>query len=121
MAHRQAKPKVDPGLEQQLAMAQADEQPIGAVFTLKLPKGRLSPDQVEALSRQVIDRAAAVAEIGKVDCNVFRNLGAFAVSGPPRLIRALLTAPEIATAVANQPQDTPMIAPRRKRPAPKSW
>jgi hypothetical protein len=121
MASRRSKPKVDPGLQQQLATAEADEQPVGAVFTLRLPKAPPSPEQVEALSRKVIDHAAAAVGIGEVECNVFRNLGAFAVSGPPRLIRALLAEPEIATAVANRPADSPTIPPRRKRAAPKSW
>ena len=96
--------KADPELLKQIKAAARSEEPVEAVFTLRLPKRvGTGPERIEELARKILDRAAQAAGIGAVEVSVFANLGAFAVSAPPKLVRALLKEPEISSAVANRP------------------
>jgi len=96
--------KADPELLKQIKAAARSEEPVEAVFTLRLPKRvGTGPERIEELARKILDRAAQAAGIGAVEVSVFANLGAFAVSAPPRFVRALLKEPEISSAVANRP------------------
>lgn len=108
--------KVDPELVRQLDRAAQAVDPVQAVFTLRTSGRPLPPDRVTSIVHQLVERASAATGQPKVDLNVFSNLGAFAISAPPDVIRTLLAEPEIATATANLQPNTALIPPRRKRP-----
>ena len=96
--------KADPELLRQIRAAARAETPVEAVFTLRLPKRvGTGPKRVEDFARTILDRVAQTAGIGAIEVSVFANLGAFAVSAPPKFVRALLKEPEISSAVANRP------------------
>lgn len=104
-ARAKAQHKVDPELVRQLEEADAGEEPVEAVFTLGGDDGPApSPEEVEKVTRQVIDRAQEATGAGVEDVNVFRYLASFVVRAKPRLIRSLLDQPEIGSAVPNRRQ-----------------
>lgn len=108
--------KTDPLLKLQLDNHNSDQGLIEAVFTLRTPKEKnLSPASVEELTYKVLDRVADQVGVEAKEINIFRNLGAFAVSAPPDFIRALLTEPEIASATANRREESMIIPPQKKR------
>lgn len=116
MRRKQTRVKTDPELRRQLKAENSDQQLVQAVFTLRLSTQQsLTPMHVEELTHEVLDRVADEVGVQAKEINIFRNLGAFAVSAPPDFIRALLTEPEIATATANQQPESMMIPPHRKR------
>ena len=116
MSKKRSRVRTDPELKRQLKAENSDEELVQAVFTLRLPSRRaVKPKNVEELTQQVLDRVADEVGVQAEEINIFRNLGAFALSAPPNFIRALLTEPEIATATANQQTESMMIPPQRKR------
>ena len=95
--------KVDPELTRQLESAALSPVSLEAVFMLRTSIIRKSSgDEVERLAHEIVSRASLSAGVTVEDMNVFRNLGSFVVSAPVPLIQNLLTAPEIASAVANR-------------------
>lgn len=117
MSKKRTRVKTDPELLRQLETKSANQELVQAVFTLRLSTRKtVNPTNVEALTNEVLDRVADEIGVEAEEINIFRNLGAFAVSAPPTFIRALLTEPEIATATANEQPESMFIAPvRRKR------
>jgi hypothetical protein len=108
--------KADPGLLKQLRDSAQAEKPVEAVFTLRLPKGLgAGPKRTEGVARRILDRVARSAGSGAFEVSVFANLGAFAVSAPPKFVRALLKEPEISSAVSNRPVGRVPSGPRKKR------
>lgn len=55
--------KIDPELQRQLESTAADSGPLEAVLYLRPPEGEaaVQPDRVEALAREILDRASAAA------------------------------------------------------------
>lgn len=97
------KTKTDPELIRQIDSAAAANDPIQAVFSLDLPIRKLAdPKQVEETATQVLSRIERESGLKPKELNIFRNLGSFAVSANPSLIRKLIDAPEIASAIANK-------------------
>jgi hypothetical protein len=116
MRTRRTRAKTDPELKRQLKAGKSDQDLVQAVFTLRLSTRQTeAPTHVEEITQRVLDRVADEVGVEAKEINIFRNLGAFAVSASPDFIRALLTEPEIATATANQQQESMMIPPQRKR------
>jgi len=116
MSKKRSRVRTDPELKRQLKVENSDQEMVQAVFTLRLPSRRtVKPTHVEELTYEVLDRVADEVGVEAEEINIFQNLGAFALSAPPDFIRALLTKPEIATATANQQQESMMIPPQRKR------
>jgi len=109
--------KADPELLKQIRAAARAERPVEAVFTLRLPKRvGTGPGRIEDLARKILDRVAHTAGVGALEVSVFANLGAFAVSAPPKFVRALLKEPEISSAVANRPSgEAPPKQHKRRR------
>jgi len=117
MRTKRSRAKTDPELKRQLKAGKSNQDLVQAVFTLHLStRQTTTATHVEELTHKVLDRVADEVGVEAKEINIFRNLGAFAVSAPPDFIRALLTEPEIATATANQQQESMMIPPQRKRP-----
>jgi len=116
MSTKRTQAKTDPELKRQLKAGKSKEDLVQAVFTLHLSTRQTDePTHVEEMTQKVLDRVADEVGIEAKEINIFRNLGAFAVSASPDFIRALLSEPEIATATANQQQESMMIPPQRKR------
>jgi hypothetical protein len=111
--------KIDPELTRQLEGAALSTEPLEAVFQLRPSslKGT-SPEGVEVLAHEILGRASTSAGVSANDINVFRNLGSFVVSARAPLIQALLSAPEIASAVANRrpPDESMKIEPLDTHP-----
>lgn len=111
--------RVDPELTRQLSGASLSAETLSAVFTLRPARLKgTSPEGVETLTHQILERASQSAGVAVSDVNVFRNLGSFVVSARAPLIQALLDAPEIASATANRrpPGESIRIEPRDKHP-----
>jgi hypothetical protein len=116
MSKKRSRVRTDPELKRQLNAGESNQDLVQAVFTLRLSTRQTeAPTHVEELTQKVLDRVADEVGVEAKEINIFRNLGAFALSAPPDFIRALLTEPEIATATANQQQESMMIPPQRKR------
>ena len=116
MRKKQTRVKTDPELRRQLKAENSDQQLVQAVFTLRTSTLKTTtPTHVEELTHEVLDRVADEIGVEAKEINIFRNLGAFAVSAPSTFIRALLTEPEIASATANQQPESMMIPPMKKR------
>ena len=99
--------EIDPELLRQLETAEADKQPVEAVFTLSPEEGTLpAPERVEQLARELVDRAQRVSGGAVEDINVFRNLASFVARADPGVVRHLLTEPGIASGVANRRTET---------------
>jgi len=117
MRKKQIHAKTDPELLRQLEDGAASQSLIQAVFTLRSSEQKaVSPEQVEKLTQKVLDRVARIVGTPASEVNIFRNLGAFVVSAQAPFIRALLTDPDIASAMANRQSKQMMIPPHRKRP-----
>ena len=116
MSKKRSRVRTDPELKRQLKAGKSNQNLVQAVFTLRLSTRQTDiPTHVEELTQKVLDRVADEVGVKAQEINIFRHLGAFALSAPPPFIRALLTEPEIATATANQQQESMMIPPQRKR------
>jgi hypothetical protein len=104
--------RVDPYLEEMLDESAASRDLVEAVFQLRSPGDAPAPtpDETEAIARDVIARAQKEAGATVDALNVFRNLGSFVVRAEPALVREIINAPEISTAVANrQPESAPAV------------
>ena len=116
MSKKQTRVKTDPELRRQLKAENSDQEMVQAVFTLRTSTLKAAtPTNVEEVTHEVLNRVADEVGVEAEEINIFRNLGAFAVSAPPDFIRALLTEPEIASATANRQQESMMIPPVKKR------
>ena len=116
MRKKRSRAKIDPELLRQMEAATADKGLVQAVFTLRCNTRKgIPPEKVEAVTRELLDRVALRVGASAKDVNVFRNLGAFAVSAQAHFIRALLTEPEIASGTANLQPNRMMIIPRKKK------
>lgn len=101
--------KIDPELKQQLKSAAASHaEPVEAVLRLRPPKRRKSltpsPDATRALAEGLVKRVTEElgSDAGKVDVNVFANLGYFVVSAPRAFVERIVAQPEIAAASSNR-------------------
>lgn len=103
MNKKRAPVKTDPELLRQIETKTSNDELVQAVFTLRLPsKQLLVPKRVEEVTHKVLDRVSQQMGVDAAEVNIFRNLGAFAISAPSSFIRELLLEPEIASAIANQ-------------------
>lgn len=110
--------KTDPELLRELDAKSASQELVQAVFSLRLPMSKLTaPRAVEEVTNEVLDRVARNVGTPASEVNVFRNIGAFAISARPAFIRALLAEPEIASAMANRPSQPMLITSREKKEA----
>lgn len=110
--------KTDPELLRELEAKSASQELVQAVFSLRLPMRKLTtPQTVERVTNEVLDRVTRNVGTPAKEVNVFRNIGAFAVSARPAFIRALLAEPEIASAMANRPSQPMLITSREKKKA----
>jgi hypothetical protein len=110
----------DPELLRQLLEAEAIEEDVQVVFSLRLPpsgKKPLSPDETETLTRSILQRVEKAFGCPPHDLNIFRNLGQFVIQAPAGFLRMLMVQEEIASAVANrQPRGGISVPPHKKRP-----
>ena len=110
----------DPELLRQLQEAEAIEEDVQVVFSLRFPsagKKTLSPDETEGLTRSILKRVEKEFGCPCRDLNIFRNLGQFVVQAPAGFLRMLMAQEEIASAVANrQPRGGIFIPPHKKKP-----
>ena len=122
MAEHEYQPptRADPELLHQLDEAEANKEPVEAVFILRRPSGSvLAPDEVEQVTNEVLGRVEREDGSQVKDVNVFKNMGSFVVAGEPSLLRRLLDQPEIEAGIANrQPGSVDLLgepAPRKGR------
>jgi hypothetical protein len=122
MAEQEDQPptRADPELLHQLDEAEANKEPVEAVFILRRPSGSvLAPDEVEQVTNEVLGRVEREDGSQVKDVNVFKNMGSFVVAGEPSLLRRLLDQPEIEAGIANrQPGSVDLLgepAPRKGR------
>lgn len=111
--------RTDPELVRQLKAAAADERSVEAVFRLHPDDPSdvaPSPERTEELTHEVLQRVKDRTGGCEERLNVFRHMGAFAVSADPAFIAELLSEPEIAAAVANQQPDYQVEVPVKKPP-----
>jgi hypothetical protein len=96
--------RIDPELLRQLDEVGAGAAPVGAVVYLRPPKGQaaLSSDDLEQVTKTVLQRVAKNTGEKPDDFNLFKNLGMFAVVGRPAFLRELVKQPEVKSAVANK-------------------
>lgn len=105
MRKKRSQVKTDPELMRQLETTATEDELVQAVFTLRLPtKQLLVPRRVEEVTHEVLERVSQQMGIDAAEVNIFRNLGAFAISAPSSFIRELLSEPEIASAISNEKQ-----------------
>jgi len=109
--------KVNPELARQIDEA---DSPLGAALTLRTPQPHtvVPADEVEGLTREVLDRVRKLTGLEHGDANVLKNLGMFAVSAPVPFLKVLLDQPEIAEAMPTRTSESPMIRPVKTRPVP---
>ena len=89
--------EIDPDLERQLASAKEDE-PVEAVLLLKDDEQNKPPIDVDALVKRVCDKGKG----GDIELNYLPRVGALIVRARSRVLRLLISQPEVAMASANQ-------------------
>jgi hypothetical protein len=89
------KTEVDPDLERQLEAA-GDDEPVEAVLLLKDDAGHKPPPNVDALLKRARVRDA------DVEMNYMPLLGALIVRASSRVVRILISQPEVELASANR-------------------
>jgi hypothetical protein len=89
--------EIDPDLERQLETAKEDE-PVEAVLLLKGDEENKPPIDVEALMKRVCEKSAGE----KIELNYMPRVGALIVRARSRVLRLLISQPEVAMASANQ-------------------
>lgn len=110
MNKKRAQVKTDPKLLRQLEITTTEDELVQAVFTLRLPtKQLLVPRRVEEVTYKVLERVSQQMGVDAAEVNIFRNLGAFAISAPSSFIRELLSEPEIASAISNEQNEHAQI------------
>jgi hypothetical protein len=88
---------IDPDLERQLDAAKEDE-PVEAVLLLKDAEGDKPPIDVEALMKRVCGKGADE----DVEMNYLPRVGALIVRARSRVLRLLISQPEVEMASANR-------------------
>jgi hypothetical protein len=113
-----ANPKLDPELRAALNAHAADQQPLGAVFTLEAGPRQsfIPPDEVEDTVQRILRDVEHETGIAPAQVNVFKNMGAFAVVAPATFLSRILNRGEIATAMANQRSEDLLIRLVSSRP-----
>jgi len=111
--------KIDSALATALDAAGAPDEMVEAVVRLHpdAKAGYLEPEVTEARARELLERVQGDVGVDPKAVNVFRNLGSFVVVAAAPFIRALVSQPEVASAVANRQRGSGMIKPVNKRPA----
>jgi hypothetical protein len=110
-----AKPRIDPGLLQQITHEGTNDEPIEAVFTLKSSspdKVVPEPDEMVSLTEEILGRVEKESGVSRGRFNVFKHMGSFAISARPSFMKRLVSQPEIAGGISNHPQadtDTPTV------------
>ena len=89
--------EIDPDLERQLASAKEDE-PVEAVLLLKGDTQNKPPIDVDALVKRVCDKNQGE----EVELNYMPRVGALIVRARSRVLRLLISQPEVEMASANQ-------------------
>lgn len=110
--------RIDPVLEEQLAEADASSKPVGVWGTLGLPDGNdsLSQDQVTELARGIVARAEQATGEQAIAVQVYENLNAFSLDGPPELIRTIARQPEVLSLGAARQKESLAIEPAPTTP-----
>src|SRR5712664_3592789 len=106
--------KVDPILAKQINEVASESAPVEAVIMLHPDDPAqlvASPERVQELTHEVLQRVEKQLGTGVVKVNIFRNLGSFAISAEPHFIRELLQQPEVASAMANKRSTQAYIPP----------
>jgi hypothetical protein len=89
--------EIDPDLERQLESAKEDE-PVEAVLLLKGDENNKPPIDVEAL----VKRVCANNQSEAIEMNYMPRVGALIVRASSRVLRLLISQPEVEMASANQ-------------------
>jgi hypothetical protein len=89
--------EIDPDLERQLASAKEDEA-VEAVLLLKGDDQNKPPVDVDALLKRVCDEG----QDEKIELNYLPRIGALIVRARSRVLRLLISQPEVEMASANQ-------------------
>jgi hypothetical protein len=102
----------DAELLAQLAAAEERGEAVEAVVTLRPDEAADSVpvEQIDRISRDVVERVERKIGVSPERVNVFRNLGSFAVAADPRFVKELLAQPEVETAIANR-RGEPVVEP----------
>lgn len=108
---------MDEQLRQQLDRARAETAggEVQAVFSLQRPgehQPLLSPEQTVEITEGLLRRVAQTTGTPPGAYNIFKNLGAFAVSASPDFIENLLEQEEVASAVANRRAESALTSAR---------
>ena len=89
--------EIDPDLERQLASAKEDE-PVEAVLLLKGDEQNKPPIDVDALVKRVCDKSQGE----EIELNYMPRIGALIVRARSRVLRLLISQPEVEMASANR-------------------
>jgi hypothetical protein len=89
--------EIDPDLERQLEAAKEDE-PVEAVLLLKGDDQNKPPINVEALMKRVCEKSQGE----EIELNYMPRVGALIVRASSRVLRMLISQPEVEMASANQ-------------------
>lgn len=89
--------EIDPDLERQLASAKEDE-PVEAVLLLKGVDQNKPPIDVDALVKRVCEKSQGE----EIELNYMPRVGALIVRARSRVLRLLISQPEVEMASANQ-------------------
>ena len=89
--------EIDPDLERQLETAK-DDEPVEAVLLLKGDQENKPPIDVEALMKRVCEKSDGE----KIELNYMPRVGALIVRARSRVLRLLISQPEVEMASANQ-------------------
>jgi hypothetical protein len=117
--------EIDAELLRQLEAAAAQHTPVGVVVSLQPGPSRtaIPAEEVEPVVRGVLKRVGEEIGAAPGQVQIFRNLGAFALSAPAPFVRKLLDQEEIASATANRQSEDLLIHPvsskEVKRPIPR--
>lgn len=105
---------LDPELIRQMAVS--GEAPVEAVVHLRHREGSPAPpEDTERLAHELITRSKKISGERQSDVNVFRYLHSFSIVATPKLIKVLISQPEVASAVANRQPGSGFIPPVAKR------
>lgn len=97
--------KTDQELLKQIEDAEARQEAVQAVFSLRPPDPGarfVTPEETDELVEALLKRLADETGESPRDYNVFRNLGSFVVDASPGYVRKMMDQAEIASALANR-------------------
>ena len=109
----------DPDLLRRLQEAEAVAGEVQVVFVLRPPQSRtelLTPDEIEQVTRSILERVERECGSQARALNIFRNIGSFVVQAAPAFVRKLMAQEEIASAVPNSQPGGLFIPPHKKKP-----